>query len=359
MALPLPIDVPTPPFPPQDKETAWPTSSWPIGPVPEGLDLEALLDQAFDPEGPCSTTNAVVVIHKGRLIAERYAGNREFFDRAPEPIDAASSLISWSMAKSMLQVLTFSLVAEGVFDLNAPLGIPEWSTPGDPRGDITLAELLAMRDGLNFIEDYVDGESSDVIEMLFGSGKADVAHFAADRPLAHEPGTFYNYSSGTTNIISGAIARHFGGGEAYKGELNKRLFEPLSMQTADPGFDDAGTFVGSSYVHATAQDFARFGLCLLRGGVFNGQQVIPPAAVAAARTPLSRDPDGLLYSMQFWMPGDAHGTFAAQGYEGQSITVCPALDVVLVRLGRTPSERFQALLDWRWSVLDAFAQLEK
>ena len=359
MALPPPIDVPTPPFPSQDAGTAWPTTSWPVGPIPEGLDLESLLDRAVNPDGPCRTTNAVVVIHKGRLIAERYAGNREFFDREPEPIDANSSLISWSMAKSMLQVLTFSLIAEGVFQLDAPLQIPEWSATGDPRAAITLAELLAMRDGLAFIEDYVDGATSDVIEMLFGGGKADVAHFAAYRPLAHEPGMFYNYSSGTTNIISGAIARHFGSGEAYKDELRKRLFEPLGMLSADPGFDDAGTFIGSSYVHATAQDFARFGLCLLRGGVFNGQQVISPAALEAARTPLSRDPDGLLYSMQFWLPGDAYGTFAAQGYEGQSITVCPALDVVLVRLGRTPSERFQALLDWRWSVLDAFAALEK
>lgn len=355
MVLPAPIPVATPPLPKQDPTVPWPIGDWPRGTAPEGLDLEALLDVAFDEEGPCRTTNAVIVVHRGRIVAERYAGVREFFDRDPEPVDAMTPLISWSMAKSMLASIVFQLIDEGRLDRDAPAAVAAWSDPSDPRSAITLGDLLAMRDGLDFVEDYVDGGVSHVIEMLFGEGASDMAAYAANRPLKHGPGTQFNYSSGTTNIISGIVADVLGTGPTYERALEDRLFGALSMTSATASFDEAGIFVASSYVHATAQDFARFGLCLLRGGVFNEVQVIPPSGIAAARTPLSQDPDGLLYSQQFWMPGDRYGTFAAQGYEGQSITACPALDVVLVRLGRTPAERADALLAWRWSVLDAFA----
>ena len=357
MALPAPIAVPLPALPAQDPSTPWPTPVWPTGPVPPGLDLDGLLDEVFDEEGPCRTTNAVVVIHKGRLSAERYAGVREFFDREPELVDASTPMISWSMAKSMLQSLLFTYIDEGVFALEAPLAIPEWQEAGDPRGQITLGELLAMRDGLDFNEEYDATKPSDAIAMLFGEGRADMANYAASRPLRHEPGAAYNYSSGTTNIISGALRRHLGGELAYREALRDRLFGPLHMDSALPGFDEAGTFVGSSYVHATAQDFARFGLCLLRGGVMNGQQVLSRRGIEAARIPLSQDPDGLYYSSQFWVRGDAYGTFAAQGFEGQSISVSPALDLVLVRLGRTDAERFLELRNWRWKVIDAFGAL--
>ena len=354
MTLPPPISVPLPPLPAQDPNTPWPTPVWPSGPVPSGVDLEGLLDEVFDEDGPCRTTNAVVVIHKGRLIAERYAGVREFFDRDPEPVDASTPLISWSMAKSMLQSLLFTYIDEGAFSLEQPLDIPEWNTSGDPRATITLGELLAMRDGLSFSEEYDDTKPSDAIAMLFGEGRTDMAHYAASRPLLHAPGTTYSYSSGTTNIISGALRRHLGGEVAYRAALRDRLFGPLHMESALPGFDEAGTFIGSSYVHATAQDFARFGLCLLRGGVMDDQQVLSATGIHEARTPRSLDPDGLYYSSQFWVRGDDYGTFAAQGFEGQSISMSPALDLVLVRLGRTDAERFMELRNWRFKVIDAF-----
>ena len=113
-----------------------------------------------------------------------------------------------------------------------------------------------MRDGLAFAEDYVDGEVSDTIQMLFGDGQADMAHFAADRPLAAPPGTRFNYSSGTSNIISGIVARTVGPGESYARFLHSRLFGPLGMSSADPEFDEAGTWVASSSLYATARDFA-------------------------------------------------------------------------------------------------------
>ena len=163
-----------------------------------------------------------------------------------------------------------------------PAAVPEWLAAGDPRRAITLQQLLEMRSGLRFAEDYVDAGVSDVIEMLFGTGQHDVAAFAADFPLDHAPGTVWSYSSGTTNIVSRIVGDVVGGGEAghARASSSERLFGPLGMASADPRFDDAGTFVGSSFLYATARDFARFGYLYLRDGVWDGR---PAAARGLGR----------------------------------------------------------------------------
>ncbi len=343
-------------LPAQPAGVPWPTDEWPEGALPAGVDLEALLDQVFDDDGPLATTFAVVVVHRGRVAAERYHGALEHFDRAPTPVTASTPLLSWSMAKSMLHAVVGLLVVDGRLDLDAPATVPEWSDPADPRRAITLRHLLAMRDGLDFVEDYVDDRVSDVMQMLFGEGQPDMAHFAADRPLVAAPGTRFSYSSGTSNIISGIVARTVGPGEDYARFLHGRLFGPLGMASADPEFDEAGTWVASSYVHATARDFARFGLLYLRDGVWDGRRVVAPGWVDRARTPRSVDPtDGALYGSHWWVGDDGYGTFRCAGYEGQRIVVCPALDLVVVRLGKTPAERYPALDRWVAGVVDAFA----
>src|SRR5580658_4431383 len=169
----------------------WPTTTWPRGTHPNQAELEAVVDRAFSDE-ELATTNAVVVIQGGRVLVERYAGVQEFFDRPVEPITASSQLLSWSMAKSMLHMIIGTLVDEGLLDPEAPAPVPEWRGEGDPRREIRLRDLLAMRDGLAFVEVYTIGEKSHVIEMLFGEGKEDMAAYTAQLPLAHEPGTFFN-----------------------------------------------------------------------------------------------------------------------------------------------------------------------
>jgi CubicO group peptidase (beta-lactamase class C family) len=352
----VPVPPPLVPLPPQPPDVPWPNHAWPVGELPAGVDLDPLLDQAFDDEGPLRTTYAVVVVHRGRVVAERYAGNIEHFDRPAEPITASTPLLSWSMAKSMLHAVVGMLVAEGRLDLDAPADVPLWhEDPADPRAQITLGHLLGMRDGLDFLEDYVDDVRSDVIHMLFGDGKDDVAGFAADRPLRAAPDTAFNYSSGTTNIVSGIVARLLGPGDPYDRFLHERLFDPLGMATAWGTFDAAGTWIASSYVYATAKDFARFGLFYLRDGVWEGRRLLPEGWVDDARLPRSEDEDGALYGRHWWLMGDEHGTFRAAGYEGQSIYICPALDLVLVRLGKTPAERYPELKVWRQAVAEAFA----
>jgi CubicO group peptidase (beta-lactamase class C family) len=335
---------------------AWPTSEWPIGELPVGVDVDGLIDSAFDPDGPLHQTYAVVVIHHGRLVFERYDGLLPQWDKPGKPVVRDTPLLSWSMAKSMLHAVVGMLVAEGRLDLDAPATVPGWDAPGDPRRAITLAHLLAMRDGLDFVEEYEDPEHSDVLQMLFGAGQADTAAFAADRPLAAPPGERFNYSSGTSNIISGIVARELGPGRPYREFLAERLFGPLGMTTATTTFDDAGTWVAASYAYATARDYARFGLLYLRDGLWDGDRLLPEGWVDYGRRPRSVDPDdGDLYGAHWWTRPGPHGTFWAAGHEGQYIDVCPALDLVLVRMGRTDSDHSEELKQWRTAVIDAFA----
>ena len=245
-----------------------------------------------DDGGPLARTHAVVVVHGGAIVAERYQGQLAYFDRPPDPVTPQTRLLSWSMAKSMLHAVVGLLVGDGLLDLDVPAGVTEWSAPDDPRHAITLRHLLAMRDGLDFVEDYVDERVSDVIEMLFGAGKDDMAHFAADRPLAAPPGARFNYSSGTSNIISSVVARAVGHGQAYEEYLRARLFGPIGMHSAVPELDPTGTWVASSYVRATARDFARFGLLYLRDGMWDGRRLLPAGWVDYGRTVAGGRPRG-------------------------------------------------------------------
>jgi CubicO group peptidase (beta-lactamase class C family) len=350
----VPVEQPLLPLPPQPPDVPWPTAAWPTGPVPDGVALTPLLEAAFeDPD--LATSYAVVVVHGGRLVAERYGGELEHWDRPAEPVGPDTALLSWSMAKSVLHAAVGLLTGEGRMHPDEPADVPAWQGEGDPRAEITLEHLLDMRDGLAWNEDYVEAGGSDVIEMLFGRGQDDVAAFAVDRGLAAPPGARFNYSSGTSNIVSSLVATRVGRGEAYDDFLRRRLFEPIGMASALPKLDAAGTWMASSYVYATARDWARFGTLYLRDGTWEGRRLLPEGWVDHGRRIRSVDDEGDLYGAHWWGEGDDHGTFAARGYEGQSILVCPALDLVVVRLGKTPEERKEALVRWRRAVVAAFA----
>ena len=167
------------------------------------------------------------------------------------------------------------------------------SDPGDPRAPITLDHLLQMRDGLDFFEDYEDVERSDAIAMLFGAGMTDVAAYAEARPLLAPPGTRFNYSSGTSNVVAAVVGRAVGGD--VRGFLRDRLFAPLGMRSAEARVDDAGTFVGSSYVYATGRDWARFGTLYLRDGEWDGRRLLPAGWADHGRRHRSTDQDGSRY----------------------------------------------------------------
>jgi CubicO group peptidase (beta-lactamase class C family) len=317
--------------------------------------VDKLVDDLIVDTDRYGTTYAVLVIQGGRLLVERYGGEIPHFDGPAEPVGPTTQLLSWSMAKSMLHSAVGVLVGDGKLDLDAPADVPSWSEdPDDPRAAIMLEHLLAMRDGLTFAEDYVDAGVSDVIEMLFGAGKDDVAAYAEGRPLQHEPDTHFNYSSGTSNVISAIAGRAVGGGPALVEVLRARVLDPIGMTSADPRIDAAGTFIASSYVYATARDFARFGMLYLRDGTWDSRRLLPEGWVDHGRRQRSVDPEGYGYGAHWWVVGDDMGSFRASGYEGQSILISPGLDLLAVRLGHSSAEMYPALTAWRAAVVDAF-----
>jgi len=325
---------PLPALPLQPLGTPWPTQAWPTGeiePVSNRAAIDELAAGFFAPRSAVAmgATHALLVVQGGRLVLERYAP-----DFGPDV-----TCHSWSMAKSITHALVGLAVGDGRLDVSRPADAPEWRTPGDPRGGITLDQLLRMSSGLEFVEEYTPGQSSDVIEMLFGSGKDDVAAFAAGKPLAHPPGGFMAYASGATNIVSRRLGQALGpGGEAFGVFMRERLFDPLGMTSAQPRFDPAGTFIGSSYCFCTPRDFARFGLLYLRDGVWDGRRLLPEGWVDYGRTPTWRQPDAVdgPYGAHWWLDAFGPGTFSANGYDGQFIILRPDRDLIVVRNGLMP-----------------------
>ncbi len=339
------------PLPPQPAAVPFPTDAWPIatpGAEVDAARLDAAAGRAFAAGAAAShgETLALLAVHQGRLVLERYAPGKGAGDTFP----------SWSMAKSMLHAAVGVLVAEGRLALDAPAPVAAWRGPGDPRGAITLEHLLRMVDGLDFVELYEATGRSDVVEMLFREGRDDIARFAAARALAHPPGTYWNYSSGTSNLVAAIAGAAVGGGRAgMEAFLRRALFDPIGMRSAEPRFDAAGTFIGSSYVFATARDFARFGLLYLRDGLWEGRRVLPAGWVDHARreTPASIG----RYGAHWWLAQDGTGIFTANGFQGQYVVVDPGRDLVLVRLGvSTPEQRAAVVHDLR-AIVDAFPLL--
>ena len=315
-------------------------------------DVTGLIDEMFQDEERYGATYAAMLVVAGEVVTERYGNALPHWEGEPTPVVRSTPLLSWSMAKSILHAAVGVLVGQGRVDVHAPAPVAAWQGADDPRREITVDHLLAMRDGLDFVEDYVDGERSDVIQMLFGSGTDDVAAFAIDRPLAHPPGSTFNYSSGTSNIVAKIVTDALGGTEdAMRRFLTKAIFEPLGMVTADPRFDATGTWIASSYVYATARDFARFGELYLADGVWAGRRILPEGWVSYGTAPFSVDAsDGREYGHHWWARPEL-GTFSANGHEGQSIVVAPDVGAVLVRLGRSTDDHSQALRDWHAQVV--------
>ena len=294
-------------------------------------------------------TYAIVVLRDGEMIAEQYAAG----------FDSETPLPGWSMTKSVLNALVGILVGEQRLSLQDRALLPEWQPP-DPRSAITLEDLLRMRSGLKFSEVYADF-SSEVIEMLFN--RPDAAAYASGRPLVFVPGTTWSYASGTSNILSAIVRRVVG--EPYLDWPRQVLFEPLGMTSAILEPDASGTFVCSSFMLATARDWARFGQLFLQDGVWNGTRVLPDGWVAFSRSPTSQSPNHN-YGAHWWLklqpemgggtpaaariPGDA---FFAVGHEAQTLTVIPSRRLVVVRLGLSVHEDAWNQAEFLAQLLDA------
>ncbi len=325
------------------------------GRVEEPLDatsprLEAALTAAMrtDPELGLRPW-AVLVRSGGRIVGEKYSG-----DLGPDSV-----LVGWSMAKCVTGTMAGLLVRDGLLDVAAPAPVAEWSAPGDPRGAITTDMLLRMSSGLEFREAYTD-PFADALRMLFGSG--DMAGYSAALPLDLPPDTRRVYSSGTSNVLARILCERLGGSEGFLAYAHRELFGPLGMHAAIWELDAAGTPVGSSYVHATARGWSRFGQLYLDRGRWEGRQLLPESWIDYAATATPTDSRGG-FGAHLWVntgrdgrrpwpdvPADA---ISAQGHAGQLVVAVPSRDVVLVRLA---ADRDTARFDpnaWVTALLEA------
>ncbi len=289
--------------------------------------VEALLD---DPVLTGPGMRAVVVVHGGRIVGERYAPG----------FDAAMPQLGWSMTKTVTAALVGTLVEDGRLALDRRRLFGDWRADG--RAGITIADLMGMSSGLVFRETY--GGVSDATRMLFL--EPDMAAFAAAKPLEAPVGTVFRYSSGTTLMLS-RLWQEAAGADATNWP-QRRLFGPLGMRSAVLEADAAGTFAGSSFLYATPRDWARFGQFLLQDGVWNGEALVPAGFVAWMRQAAPAS-DGRYGNGQLWLGGPS-GTAASDaamrvpadaywllGHDGQSMAVVPSQGLVVLRMGLTPS----------------------
>ena len=306
--------------------------------------LARAIDGLFADEA-AGETRALLVLHNGQIVAERYGNG----------YSSSTRFLGWSMAKSVTAVMIGLLVSDGRLRLDDPAPVPQWQRPGDARGKITVRQLLQMRSGLRHTEGGRPRYAADDVRLMFRDGRDDMAAHAEDRPFEAEPGSKNNYSSATAIILADIAARVLTPSDnpdvrrtAVSDFLHKRLLAPLEMRSAVPEFDPAGTLIGSNMISATARDWGRFGEFLRNEGAVRGAQIVPRAWIQFMTTPSPPNP---AYGGQLWLNRRAPdgrdvlfvgrappSLFSCIGHFGQYVVVSPAQGLTLVRLGRTEDE---------------------
>ncbi|MEO1250844.1 MAG: serine hydrolase [Pseudomonadota bacterium] len=299
-------------------------------------EIDQILTRAVDDE--TGGHRAFLVVKDGRLIAEAYA----------DGFDASTPMLSWSMAKSITAAMIGVAVREGLIDIDEAPPIPEWRKPGDARGAITWRHLLQMQSGLAFNEEGYADPASDINQTLYRAQSA--ADLGIRQPLTNQPGAIWRYASGSTNALQRALRLTLESvGRDYHRFAHEEIFEPLGAASAVFETDPAGEFVGSSFLYATARDWAKFGQLYLQNGEWAGRAILPAGWVDFVRAPAAQS-DGR-YGAHFWLNADgADGrrrympplpetTFTMSGFEGQYVMIVPDAELIIVRLGRTPDLR--------------------
>lgn len=312
--------------------------------------LRAAVEPLFDPdaEDPLGETRAVVVLRDGKVVAERYAPG----------FGPDTRHLSWSVAKTVTAVLLGIMVTDGRLALDDPAPVAAWRGPGDPRGRITLRQMLGMTSGLAHVENQEPLENTDTLAMLVGRGAQDMAAYAEAKPLEAEPGAKFTYSSATTLILCDMMARLLTDSDdpdtrraAMMSFIEQRLARPAGLASLTPEFDRAGTMICGAMMHMTARDYARLGELLREGGQIGGRQVVGRGWVRYMTSPSARRHG---YGAHLWLNregadnvlfvGEAsRRLYAAQGFRGQYVIVSPDQGLTIVRLGVTTEAEMPAL----------------
>ena len=266
-------------------------------------------------------SRAVVIIYKDQIIAERYANG----------FTKNSKLLGWSMTKSILSTVYGVLQQQGKINVQDKAPIASWQN--DERKNITIHNLLQMNSGLEWDENY--DEISDATKMLFL--ERDMTKMQEDKPLVGKPNATWNYSSGTTNLLSGILRKQFATHQEYLDFWYTSFIDKIGMNSMVLEADLSGNYVGSSYSWATARDWAKFGLLYLKNGNWNGDQLFTKDWVDYVTTPTPTSKG--TYGAQFWLNANKQfkdvpkNMYFADGYQGQRVYILPDQELVIVRFG--------------------------
>ena len=298
--------------------------------VPSDPELKAALDHAFEEPAtpPFRRTKAVVVVHDGSVVAERYASG----------VGVETPLLGFSMTKSVVNALLGILTQQGRISPSMPAPIAEWRGAADPRREIEVEHLMRMTSGLALDETNTGFDPATQMVYLHN----DMAGFAAKAAIIAPPGKRWAYSSPSTQLLARIIRDIVGGPEQTLAFAWRELFNPLGMRNVTLEFDATGTLQGSAYMLASARDWARFGLLYLNDGMIGGHRILPDEWVDFSASPTL----GTDYGAGFWTNRSEHehakgrvrsgiprDALFALGDLGQRIVVLPSQHLVIVRLG--------------------------
>ena len=325
-------------FTPVEVKTTLPDAKsqpWPMGdrldtPVTGDLDratLDAAVDAAF--ADPAAMTAAFLVVHKGRIVAERYAPG----------ITADTQLESWSMGKSLAATLFGLLVKDGTYTLEQPAPVAIWRKPGDPRGAIRNIDLLRMSAGLKFLGNQEPGSDQTYPDHYYiYTGAIDAFEYSVTRPQEYPPNTDGRYRNSdpltVTYLAKVAVEKR---GENFLTWPQRALFDRIGIRRQVLETDPYGNFLITGYDYGTARNWARLGLLYLQDGIWQGQRILPEgwATFVSTPAPAWKRPE---YGGLFWLnrigtwnlPPD---TYFAAGAGGQNTWIVPSKDLVIVRMG--------------------------
>lgn len=322
---------------------------WPLGNEVNTInkELQTLLQNLVTQDNNEGlNTRALLAVHRGEIVAEAYA----------QQSDENTPLLGWSMAKSLMSVMIGNLEYRDLLSVEEPAPFAAWQN--DERRNIRIVDMLTMTDGLNFSEQYNPGD--DATTMLFTTPAS--SDYVLERTVRHRPGTFFNYSSGTANLLSRLHHDKTGGTLASSlADYRQHIAAPMHFQHAVFETDAAGVLMGSSYLYASARDWARLGQLMLNGGEINGERIVSEDWVKRSTSP-NQSSNERAYGYQWWLNTDGRwpqlpsNAFAAQGNRQQYVMVVPDAETVIVRLGWT-SGRYPA--DARFAqIMEALAAVE-
>lgn len=328
----------------------WPAGDAPVPPAqwPAGVkaaELEKVVSDAFVGAGDPNAGNArgLAVVQDGKLLIQKQA------DGFPQDMP----LLGWSMTKTINMMVLYKKAQETNFDFNQlvinafpagrePSWVAQWRQD-EQKSKMKVSDLMYMKSGLDIADDY--GPQGKVVQMLYG--EPSMAGFAASQPMAQAPGTYWAYSTGSSDILSQIAQGMFPNDQLYWEYWNKEVFEPIGVKSGTFATDTAGTWVGGSYVWAKTGDWAKLGQLMLNDGTWGAKQVVPKGWWNFAGTPAMPDGEGHGYGAQTWIPGQPVGgecigeaavpadTLSMEGHYGQLVAMIPSKKAVIVRLGWT------------------------